>query len=95
MTHPEKMNALRQSQFLEVIGRDQAEQKFHAHLNLAPVGIETVSLTASLGRVLAGDVKSEIDVTGFDRSNVDGFAVRAADTYGADEENSRPTSAQR
>ena len=86
MTHPEKMNALRQSQFLEVIGRDQAEQKFHAHLNLAPVGIETVSLTASLGRVLAGDVKSEIDVTGFDRSNVDGFAVRAADTYGADEE---------
>ena len=87
MNSSDKMNALRQSQFLEVIGRDQAEEKFHAHLNLAPLGVETVSLAESLGRVLAEDVVANIDVTSFDRSNVDGFAVRAADTYGADEEN--------
>ena len=87
MNSSDKMNALRQSQFLEVIGRDEAEKKFHAHLNLAPLGVETVSLAESLGRVLAEDVIAKIDVTSFDRSNVDGFAVHAADTYGADEEN--------
>jgi putative molybdopterin biosynthesis protein len=87
MNHSDKMNALRQSQFLEVIGRDEATAKFHAHLNLAPLGTETVSLMDALGRVLATDVIADIDVTSFDRSNVDGFAVRAADTYGADEEN--------
>ncbi|MBD3672970.1 MAG: molybdopterin biosynthesis protein [Planctomycetaceae bacterium] len=87
MSDSEHLNALRQSQFLEVIGRDQAEAKFHAHLNLAPLGVETAALAESLGRVLAEDVISKIDVTSFDRSNVDGFAVRAADTYGADEEN--------
>ncbi|MDB4679711.1 molybdopterin biosynthesis protein [Planctomycetaceae bacterium] len=86
MNHSEKMNALRQSQFLEVIGRDEATAKFHAHLNLAPLGTETVSLMDSLRRVLAADVIANLDVTSFDRSNVDGFAVQAADTYGADEE---------
>lgn len=82
----DRLNALRQSQFLEVIGRDAAVEKFHRQLMLAPLGIETVSLEDSLGRVLAADIKADIDVTSFDRSNVDGFAVRAADTYGADEE---------
>ncbi|MCH8922194.1 MAG: molybdopterin molybdotransferase MoeA, partial [Planctomycetes bacterium] len=35
------------------------------------------------GRVLAGDVQSEVDVPGFDRSMMDGYALRAADTSGA------------
>ena len=38
------------------------------------------------GRVLADDVRAEVDVPGFDRSNMDGFAVRAVDTFGATEE---------
>ena len=37
----------------------------------------------ALGRVLAHDVAAPIDVPPFDRSNVDGFALRAADTVGA------------
>ena len=37
----------------------------------------------ALGRVLAHDVTAPIDVPPFDRANVDGFAVRAADTAGA------------
>jgi putative molybdopterin biosynthesis protein len=45
-----------------------------------------VALDAALGRVLAQDVRAEVDVPGFDRSNMDGFAVRAADTFGASEE---------
>ena len=36
--------------------------------------------------MLAEDVRAEVDVPCFDRSNMDGFAVRAADTYGASEE---------
>ena len=44
---------------------------------------ETVSLADALGRVLAHDVAAPIDVPPFDRSNVDGFALRAADTVGA------------
>ena len=43
-------------------------------------------LDAALGRVLAADVVSPVDVPSFDRSNVDGFAVVAEDTFGASEE---------
>ncbi|BAF60798.1 molybdopterin biosynthesis enzyme [Pelotomaculum thermopropionicum SI] len=42
-------------------------------------------LLESLGRRLAADVRAPEDVPGFDRSTVDGYAVRARDTYGATE----------
>ncbi|MFW6142288.1 MAG: gephyrin-like molybdotransferase Glp [Candidatus Saliniplasma sp.] len=44
---------------------------------------ETVPLTGASGRVLAGEVKSEISVPPFQRAAMDGFAVKAEDTYGA------------
>jgi len=47
--------------------------------------VEKVSLADARGRVLAESVVSPIDVPGFDRSLMDGYAVRAEDTYGADE----------
>jgi putative molybdopterin biosynthesis protein len=75
-----------QEQFLEVVDRDEAERRFRDALNLAPLGIERVALDAALGRVLAADVASPVDVPSFDRANVDGFAVIAADTFGASEE---------
>ncbi|WP_208507587.1 molybdopterin biosynthesis protein [Variovorax paradoxus] len=78
-----------QSQFLDVVTRDEAERRFREHLTLAPLGSETIPLHEALGRVLADDVVAAIDVPGFDRSNVDGFAVRAADTWGAMEEQAR------
>ena len=78
--------AARQEQFLEVVGRDEAEARFRRHLDLTPKGAETVPLAAALGRVLAADVVADVDVPGFDRSSVDGFAVRAADTQGAAED---------
>jgi len=83
---PERLNALRQDQFLDVIGRDAVFYRFQRHLALAPLGTENVALDDCLGRLLANDIRAAIDVTGFDRSNVDGFAVCAAATYGADEE---------
>lgn len=86
---PETIRAARQQQFLEVVDRDTAEQRFHAHLDLGPLGLETSPLDAVLGRILATDITSDIDVPGFDRSNVDGFAVQASDTFGAMEEQPR------
>ncbi len=47
--------------------------------------VEEVPLVEARGRVLAESVESPIDVPGFDRSLMDGYAVRARDTYGADE----------
>jgi putative molybdopterin biosynthesis protein len=79
-------DAVSQKQFLEVISRDEATQRFRQHLDTQPRHRETVSLPDAPGRVLAIDVISAIDVPAFDRSNVDGFAVQAADTAGAMEE---------
>jgi putative molybdopterin biosynthesis protein len=75
-----------QEQFLHVLDRDEAERRFRAALDLAPRGIDTVTLDVALGRVLAADVVSPVDVPSFDRSNVDGFAVVAEDSFGASEE---------
>lgn len=76
---------MKQRQFLEVLDRDEAERRWHAALDLARLEAERVPLAEALGRVLAEDVRAEVDVPGFDRSNMDGFAVRAEDTYGASE----------
>ena len=75
-----------QEQFLQVLDRDEAERRFREALSLTPRGVERVALDAALGRVLAADVVSPVDVPSFDRSNVDGFAVVAEDTFGASEE---------
>ena len=48
-------------------------------------GIETVALAGARGRVPAEPVRAPHDLPGFARATVDGFAVRAADTYGASE----------
>jgi molybdopterin molybdotransferase len=47
--------------------------------------IEDVSLEKCLGRVLGQDVCSEEDIPPYPRSVMDGYAVKAADTYGATE----------
>jgi putative molybdopterin biosynthesis protein len=75
--------AARQEQFLDVVSAEDAKARFEKHLDLTPLPAETVTLAASLGRVLAHDVAAPIDVPPFDRANVDGFALRAADTAGA------------
>jgi putative molybdopterin biosynthesis protein len=74
--------AARQEQFLEVVAPEEARARFHRHLDLKPLPAESVSLSMALGRVLAADVLAPVDVPAFDRANVDGFAVRAADTVG-------------
>ena len=74
--------AARQEQFLEVVSAEEARRRFEASIDRSPLAGETVALAAALGRVLAGDVIAPVDAPPFDRSNVDGFAVRAADLAG-------------
>jgi putative molybdopterin biosynthesis protein len=71
--------AARQEQFLEVVAAEEARARFTRYLDLKPMPGEPVTLKEALGRVLKTDVAAPIDVPPFDRSNVDGFAVRAAD----------------
>ena len=78
-----------QEQFLEVIDRDEAERRFLAAIDCRALGAEVVALEDALGLVLAADVVAAMDVPSFDRSNYDGYALRAADTYGAQEESPR------
>ena len=78
-----------QQQFLNVINRDEAEQRFQAAIQLDHVGEEMVDLKTCQGRVLARDILSPVDVPSFDRSNYDGYAVKAADTFGARDEDPR------
>src|SRR5580765_3463789 len=75
-----------QEQFLQVLDRDEAERRFRAAVDVTPRGVQHIPIEVSLGRVLAADVVSPVDVPSFDRSNVDGFAVVADDTFGASEE---------
>jgi molybdopterin molybdotransferase len=57
-----------------------------AVLRIAPgPATEAVPVESAYGRILAADVTADSDIPGFDRSVVDGYAVRAADTAGAGE----------
>src|SRR5215470_16969668 len=53
----------------------------------ARLGDESVSLDDASGRVLASDVTAPLDVPGFDRAAMDGYALRGAETTGAGEYN--------
>jgi putative molybdopterin biosynthesis protein len=77
--------AARQEQFLAVVSAEEAKVRFEQQLDLAPLPAEAVALADARGRVLSADVAAPIDVPPFDRANVDGFALRAADSAGATE----------
>lgn len=51
------------------------------------VGTEDIPIIESLGRILAKDVVSDIDIPAFARSTMDGYAVRASSTFGSSEGN--------
>jgi molybdopterin molybdotransferase len=51
------------------------------------VATEEIQLSETTGRILAADIVSDIDLPGFARSTMDGYAVRAATTFGASEAN--------
>ncbi|MCS6882866.1 MAG: molybdopterin molybdotransferase MoeA [Oscillochloridaceae bacterium] len=71
-------------ELFQVVTIAEANARLARHL--APLArVETLALHDALDRVLAEDLHSPVDLPAFPRSTVDGFAVRAADTYGASE----------
>ena len=83
---------LDQDQFLTILTREEALERFEAALFPRAVASERKALSEAVGRALAEDIVASIDVPAFDRSNVDGFAVRSADLAAANE--ARPVRAR-
>jgi putative molybdopterin biosynthesis protein len=82
---PKDRDNSEQEQFLTILSRGDALARFEAALFSRPVPGETRPLADALGCALGEDVVAPIDVPPFDRSNVDGFAVRSADLASAGE----------
>src|SRR5204863_1984596 len=74
-----------QDQFLNILSREEALKHFEAALFPRAIPTEQRPLSDALGCALAQDIVAPIDVPPFDRSNVDGFAVRSADLASASE----------
>jgi molybdopterin molybdotransferase len=62
---------------------EDALQAFLNNLNIQPTSKTTVRTADALSRVLAEDITAKADLPRFDRAAMDGYAVRAEDTFGA------------
>jgi len=76
--------------FKRLVSVDEARKILEQNFAPKPVGTEDVLLSDAYNRVLATDVISPLDIPPFNRSTVDGYAVNADDTFGAEE--ARPVS---
>ncbi len=72
--------------FRDVVTIDEARNLLFNHFT-PKRAVETVPLHLAVGRVLAKDVYALTDVPPFDRATMDGYAVRAEDTFTAEEDN--------
>lgn len=72
-------------EFLTLLPPDMARSLLLSYLYPDRLGIESeeMDVAVSLGRVLAGDIRAPHPLPDFQRSTVDGYAVRARDTHGA------------
>src|ERR1700727_1157428 len=82
---PKRRNNIDQDQFLTILSREEALERFEAALFPRELATERRKLAEAVGCTLAGDIVAPIDVPPFDRSNVDGFAVRSTDLASAAE----------
>jgi len=72
--------------FRKLLSFDEAKQLLEQTFDAKPVGVETVSISEAHERVLAQDIVAPLNIPPFSRSTVDGYAVTAADTFGASED---------
>jgi len=71
--------------FRRLLTLDEANRVIQQHFKPKPLGVEKIPLLEAYDRVLAEDITAAIDIPPFNRSTVDGYAVKAKDTFGADE----------
>jgi molybdenum cofactor synthesis domain-containing protein len=72
--------------FRKLLSFDEAKQLLEQTFSPKPVGAEQVPISEAHDRVLAQDVVAPMNIPPFSRSTVDGYAVKAADTFGASED---------
>jgi molybdopterin molybdotransferase len=70
-------------EFLKLVPPDQARSLLLSQLGSATTGSETLDSAKSLHRVAAEDILAPHPLPEFPRASIDGYAVRAEDTYGA------------
>ena len=70
-------------EFLTLLPPDEARALLLSHLPAPITDSETIEAVSSLGRVLAEDIVAPHPLPEFQRTAVDGYAVRASDTFGA------------
>jgi len=76
---------MKQQQFLNLASAEDAEERFWLAVQPGTLGEELIPLADARERILSRNVIAKHNVPYFDRSNFDGFAVRAEDTFGAQE----------
>jgi len=74
--------------FRKLVSVDEAKRIFAQNFMSKPVGKEFAPLSEAYNRVLATNMVSPLDIPPFNRSTVDGYAVKATDTFGAEEDHS-------
>jgi molybdopterin molybdotransferase len=67
--------------FFRVVTSTEAREQLAAFA--PPTAVETIAIIDARGRVLAKPLKAPIDLPHFNRTNMDGYTVRAKDTFGA------------
>ena len=72
-------------EFFNVLPPQEALATLLKALPLLHLGVEKVPVQDSLGRITAAELVSGEDLPSFPRSTVDGYSLRAADTFGASE----------
>jgi molybdopterin molybdotransferase len=73
--------------FVGYMRTDEALDHFLKESQVERLGAEEVPLLDGLGRILYEDIYTMVDVPSFDRAAVDGFALKAENTYGASPSN--------
>ncbi|MEM2319446.1 MAG: molybdopterin-binding protein [Candidatus Bathyarchaeia archaeon] len=71
--------------FRKLLTLEEARRTIWEHFEAKPLGVEEIPILKAFGRILAEDVTATLDVPPFNRSTVDGYAVKAEDTFGAEE----------
>ncbi len=72
--------------FRKLLSFSEARQLLKQNFSAKPIGTEKVSISEAHNRVLAQNVVAPLNIPPFSRSTVDGYAVKAADTFGASED---------
>ncbi|MFX1496670.1 MAG: gephyrin-like molybdotransferase Glp [Promethearchaeota archaeon] len=75
------MEKLRKIGFSKLTPIDDALDKLF--LKIQETSVEDIDIKDSLNRILAKDIVSQLDIPPFDRSAMDGYAIKAEDSFGA------------